>query len=141
MNFEEAMRQIVLGMPPAEDAGLLGISLDPADSSLVIIPVHWEATTSYGGRKANAAPACGKSSAPSTASTATTTPASTDTTTKPADAEQKAPETKDAAGSTATPDAKDEEVVCKKVEKATGSRIGTKRVCMTRREWREYEEE
>jgi len=49
MNFEEAMRQIVLGMPPAEDAGLLGISLDPADSSLVIIPVHWEATTSYGG--------------------------------------------------------------------------------------------
>jgi agmatinase len=49
MNFDEAIRQIVLGMPPAEDAGLLGVSLDPADSRLVIIPVHWEATTSYGG--------------------------------------------------------------------------------------------
>jgi len=104
-------------------------SLSIAFACLLPIAVAWASETPP--PAAEAAPA----------STATTTPASTDTTTKPADAEQKAPETKDAAGSTATPDAKDEEVVCKKVEKATGSRIGTKRVCMTRREWREYEEE
>lgn len=35
----------------------------------------------------------------------------------------------------------DDKVVCKKVEKATGSRIGSKNVCMTVREWRDYKEE
>lgn len=49
MNFKDAMAQLVLGTPPADDAGFLGISLDPNDAKLVILPVHWEATTSYGG--------------------------------------------------------------------------------------------
>lgn len=36
---------------------------------------------------------------------------------------------------------KDDEVVCKRVEKASGSRIGTQRLCMTEREWRNYSDE
>lgn len=49
VKFEDGMAQLVLGTPPADDAGFLGVSLDPIDSKLVIIPVPWEATTSYGG--------------------------------------------------------------------------------------------
>ncbi len=49
MKFEEAMAELEQGMPPAAESGLLGVNIDPEDARLVIIPVHWEATTSYGG--------------------------------------------------------------------------------------------
>ena len=48
MRFEDAMGELEQGLPPAEGAGFLGVSIDPADAKLVMIPVHWEATTSYG---------------------------------------------------------------------------------------------
>ena len=75
----------------------------------------------------------------------TTTPpaplATTDGAAKPADEENKAEEAKDATGSATTTDSREEEIVCKRIEKATGSRIGTKRVCMTVREWGDYRED
>jgi len=43
-------------------------------------------------------------------------------------------------GAVQQPDPKEEEVVCKRVESASGSRIGTKQVCLTAREWRDYKE-
>jgi len=49
MRFEDAMAELEQGLPPSEDAGFLGVSIDPDDAKLVIVPVHWEATTSYGG--------------------------------------------------------------------------------------------
>jgi agmatinase len=49
MKFEQAMSELEQGLPPAADAGFLGVSIDPADAKLVLLPVHWEATTSYGG--------------------------------------------------------------------------------------------
>lgn len=48
MKFEEAMADLEQGLPPAEGAGFLGVSLNPDDAKLVIVPVPWEATTSYG---------------------------------------------------------------------------------------------
>jgi len=36
------------GLPPPEGAGLFGLSLDPDQAGLVVIPVPLEATTSYG---------------------------------------------------------------------------------------------
>lgn len=49
MSFEEAISELEQGLPPAEGSGFLGVSMNPEDSKLVIIPVPWEATTSYGG--------------------------------------------------------------------------------------------
>ncbi len=37
------------GLPPSPDSGFLGADIDPAAASLILIPVPWEATTSYGG--------------------------------------------------------------------------------------------
>jgi hypothetical protein len=68
-----------------------------------------------------------------------TPPAPTDGTTQPASEEKKAPEPAPAPGGATQPDAK-EEVICKRVETASGSRIGTKRICLTEREWRDYKE-
>lgn len=48
-GFEGAMADLEAGLPPAKDAGFLGANLNPEDCKLVIIPVEWEATTSYGG--------------------------------------------------------------------------------------------
>jgi agmatinase len=48
MKFTDAMAELEQGLPPAADAGFLGVSIDPEDAKLVLIPVHWEATTSYG---------------------------------------------------------------------------------------------
>lgn len=48
MKFEDAMAELEQGLPPAAEAGLLGVSINPEDAKLVLIPVHWEATTSYG---------------------------------------------------------------------------------------------
>jgi hypothetical protein len=33
----------------------------------------------------------------------------------------------------------DDRVVCRRLQADTGSMIGSRRVCMTKREWREYE--
>lgn len=49
MTFTAAMAELETGMPPSPDAGFLGATLDPEDCKLVLIPVPWEATTSYGG--------------------------------------------------------------------------------------------
>jgi agmatinase len=49
MKFEEAMAELEQGLPPAEGAGFLGVNIHPEDAKLVMIPVAWEATTSYGG--------------------------------------------------------------------------------------------
>ncbi len=48
MKFEDAMAELEQGLPPAANAGFLGVSVNPEDAKLVMIPVHWEATTSYG---------------------------------------------------------------------------------------------
>ena len=48
MKFEDAMAELEQGLPPNGEAGFLGVSLNPEDSKLVMIPVPWEATTSYG---------------------------------------------------------------------------------------------
>lgn len=49
LSFADAMAELESGMPPRPDAGFLGASLDPEECKLVLIPVPWEATTSYGG--------------------------------------------------------------------------------------------
>ena len=49
MKFEDAMGELEQGLPPTEGAGFLGVTINPEDAKLVMIPVHWEATTSYGG--------------------------------------------------------------------------------------------
>ena len=49
MKFEDAMAELEQGLPPAEGAGFLGVNVHPNDAKLVLIPVSWEATTSYGG--------------------------------------------------------------------------------------------
>ncbi len=53
MKFEEAMAELEQGLPPAEGAGFLGVNIHPDDAKLVMIPVSWEATTSYGGGTSN----------------------------------------------------------------------------------------
>ncbi len=76
---------------------------------------------------------------PATQAGSTETTPPTEGATQPAPEEKKAPEPAPAAGSTTPTDTK-EEVICKRVESASGSRIGTKRVCLTEREWRDYKE-
>ena len=53
MKFEDAMAELEQGLPPGEDAGFLGVSVSPEDAKLLIIPVPWEATTSYGAGTSN----------------------------------------------------------------------------------------
>jgi len=47
-SFEEAVRFLEQGLPPKSNAGFLGVDLNPEECSLLLIPVPWEATTSYG---------------------------------------------------------------------------------------------
>ena len=49
LSFDEVLRELEQGLPPRADAGFLGARLDPDDAALVLLPVPWEATTSYGG--------------------------------------------------------------------------------------------
>lgn len=49
VRFEEGMKDLEAGLPAPEEAGFLGTDLNPEDCKLVLIPVPWEATTSYGG--------------------------------------------------------------------------------------------
>ena len=48
-TLQETISELEQGNPPAADAGFLGAQLDPAEAKLLLIPVPWEATTSYGG--------------------------------------------------------------------------------------------
>jgi len=41
--------ELEAGLPPLGDAGFLGARLDPCEAALALIPVPWEATTSYRG--------------------------------------------------------------------------------------------
>ncbi len=45
-----------------------------------------------------------------------------------------------AAGETAKDTPKDKDLICKRVEKVTGSRMGSRRLCLTKEEWLGYEE-
>ena len=49
LPFDDVMQELAQGMPPRADAGFLGARLDPDQASLVLLPVPWEVTTSYGG--------------------------------------------------------------------------------------------
>jgi agmatinase len=53
MTFEQAIGELEQGLPPSEDAGFLGVTINPEDAKLVIVPVPWEATTSYGAGTSN----------------------------------------------------------------------------------------
>ena len=47
-TLEEEIKVLELGLPPIEGDGFIGGRLDPSEASLVLIPVPWEATVSYG---------------------------------------------------------------------------------------------
>jgi agmatinase len=49
LPLAEVIAELERGLPPHGDAGFLGARLDPAEAALVLLPVPWEATTSYGG--------------------------------------------------------------------------------------------
>lgn len=49
LPLAEVISELELGLPPHGDAGFLGARLDPTEAALLLIPVPWEATTSYGG--------------------------------------------------------------------------------------------
>jgi len=53
-TLEEEIKVLELGLPPVEGDGFIGGRLDPQEASLVLIPVPWEATVSYGEGTANA---------------------------------------------------------------------------------------
>jgi hypothetical protein len=65
---------------------------------------------------------------PAAAPAPVTTPAATPAEPAPAD------------DNTAKDAAKDKDLICKRVEKVTGSRMGTRRLCLTKEEWLGYEE-
>ena len=47
-SLQDALERLEAGMPPPVDAGLFGASIDPNHCQLVLIPVPWDATVSYG---------------------------------------------------------------------------------------------
>ncbi|MDZ7819319.1 MAG: arginase family protein [Aliarcobacter sp.] len=53
-TLEEEIKVLELGLPPVEGDGFIGGRLDPKEASLVLVPVPWEATVSYGEGTANA---------------------------------------------------------------------------------------
>ncbi len=48
-TLQQVVDGLEQGLPPGPDAGYLGARLPPEHAALVLIPVPWEATTSYGG--------------------------------------------------------------------------------------------
>lgn len=54
-SLENDIEILEKGLPPKKDDGFLGGNLDPKEASLVILPVPWEATVSYGEGTAKAA--------------------------------------------------------------------------------------
>lgn len=53
-TLKEEIEVLELGLPPQEDDGFIGGRLDPQEAKLVLIPVPWEATVSFGEGTANA---------------------------------------------------------------------------------------
>jgi len=53
-TLEEEIEVLEQGLPPLEGDGFIGGKLNPKNASLVLIPVPWEATVSYGQGTANA---------------------------------------------------------------------------------------
>ena len=49
LPLADVIAELERGLPPRSDSGFLGARLDPREAALVLIPVPWEATTSYGG--------------------------------------------------------------------------------------------
>ena len=47
-TLQEEINVLEQGLPPVEGDGFIGGRLDPQEASLVLIPVPWEATVSYG---------------------------------------------------------------------------------------------
>lgn len=47
-TLKEEIKVLEQGLPPQEGDGFIGGRLDPAEASLVLIPVPWEATVSFG---------------------------------------------------------------------------------------------
>ena len=47
-TLKEDIKILELGLPPQEGDGFIGGRLDPKEASLVLIPVPWEATVSFG---------------------------------------------------------------------------------------------
>lgn len=47
-TLKEEIKILEQGLPPQEDDGFIGGRLDPKEANLVLIPVPWEATVSYG---------------------------------------------------------------------------------------------
>ncbi|MCX6116612.1 MAG: arginase family protein, partial [Proteobacteria bacterium] len=45
----EKLKVLEEGLPCTPESGFLGTDLDPEECSLILVPVPWEATTSYGG--------------------------------------------------------------------------------------------
>lgn len=55
-SLAQTVAELERGLPPAPESGFLGADLHPEEARLVLIPVPWEVTTSYGGGT-SAAPA------------------------------------------------------------------------------------
>lgn len=53
-SLKDALERLEAGTPPPADAGLFGANLRPEDCRLVLIPVPWDATVSYGDGTAQA---------------------------------------------------------------------------------------
>jgi len=47
-TLEEDIEILELGLPPKHTDGFIGSNLEPSEASLVLIPVPWEATVSFG---------------------------------------------------------------------------------------------
>jgi agmatinase len=46
--LQEVVERLAAGLPAAPQAGFLGVDLDPQQAALVLLPVPWEVTASYG---------------------------------------------------------------------------------------------
>jgi agmatinase len=49
LPLADVIAELERGLPPCGDSGFLGARLDPSEAALVLLPVSWEATTSYRG--------------------------------------------------------------------------------------------
>ncbi len=53
-TLEEEIKALEKGLPPLEDDGFIGGRLNPSEANLILLPVPWEATVSFGEGTANA---------------------------------------------------------------------------------------
>ena len=53
-TLKEEIEVLELGLPPQDGDGFIGGRLDPQEASLILLPVPWEATVSFGEGTANA---------------------------------------------------------------------------------------